>query len=164
MSSPAAVPTNSLLGAYQKQGAFTDCYTISVPDSVTLAQFIEAFYTTRLFKIERSLLATFLKYRSSDKQAMQLAHAHIDSFSAWQVETRKNDQILLRAWQTRSWLSVEASNDEKTSTRLYFGSAVLAAHSTGKINPLFHLIGGFHQLYSKLLLRAAANKLIKNVK
>lgn len=163
MPSLVSVPENSLLDIYKQKGDFTDCYMITLPTAVSLPQFIEAFYTTRLFKLERWILATFLNYQASDEQATQLSLSNISLFSAWQVEKRLINEIILSAWQTRSWLCVAPQQNNTASTQLYFGSAVVSAQSTGKVNPLFHLLGGFHKLYSKLLLRAAANKVMVNL-
>ena len=55
--SATTVPADSFLGAYAAKGAFTDCYAASVPGSVSLSEFVLAFYTTPLFKVERWLLA-----------------------------------------------------------------------------------------------------------
>jgi hypothetical protein len=52
------------------------------------------------------------------------------------------------------------------STRLYFGSAVVPKvdTKTGKVTMgfAFYALGGFHRLYSCLLLRAACNRLMYN--
>jgi len=50
------LPAESLLGRYVGGGAYADCYTTQVPFDVSHAQFIEAFYTTALFKVERAIL------------------------------------------------------------------------------------------------------------
>ncbi len=50
-----------------------------------------------------------------------------------------------------------------SSTRLYFGSAVVPRQSAGAGKPvmgsLFQALLGFHRLYSRLLLRAASKRL-----
>lgn len=155
------VPKASLLAAYEEH-AFTDCYCTSVSESVTLPQFIEAFYNTRLFKLERWLLAKLLGIPSSDKQASLLAQGDAVEFSAWQVESRSSDEILLAAWQTRSWLFVSPKTTGSPSTTLFFGSAVISNREDGKFSIVFHLLGGFHRLYSKLLLSAAAKYILRN--
>ncbi len=90
MPSAAPVPQQSFLGAYTQAGAFTDCYSTSVPIAATLPQFVEAFYTTRLFKLERWLLAKLLNIESSDVQAHELAQGAGTKFSAWKVENRSS--------------------------------------------------------------------------
>ncbi|WP_462172004.1 hypothetical protein [Pseudoalteromonas xiamenensis] len=162
MPSLVPVPTTSLLGAYKQKRAFTDCYSMSVSIPVTLPQFIEAFYTTRLFKLERWLLAKALNIRSSDEQVSLLAQSSSTKFSAWQVESRSSSEILLAAWQTRSWLCVKPLDDTTLSTTLYFGSAVISTRPDGKFGLAFHMFGGFHRQYSKLLLSAAVKRVVTN--
>ena len=50
---------HALLRKYQRAGAYADCYATDVGGSVTHAEYVEAFYTTWVFKLERRLLATF---------------------------------------------------------------------------------------------------------
>lgn len=161
MPTLSPVPSNSYLGTYQSNGAFTDCYTVTVPETVSLPELVEAFYTTRLFKVERWLLAKALGAPSTDSQARQMALSESNRFSAWDVEQRSGTEILLRFGQTRSWLSVEAAPEAPSSTVLYFGSAVLPKSADGKFGVAFHALGGFHRLYSKLLLAAATRQITK---
>lgn len=158
---PSAVPVqqHSFLGAYASRGAFTDCYALSVPFATTLPQFVEAFYTSRLFKLERWLLAKLLNFESTDAQAHQLAQGTSLKFSAWKVESRSPSEILLDAGQTRSWLSVVQVEGHPTETTLLFGSAVVPVRPGGKFGWVFHALLRFHELYSKLLLSAAAKNL-----
>ena len=51
----AALPTHSLLMRYVTPGGYTDCFIVDVPGEVSHAQYVEAFYTTWLFKLERVL-------------------------------------------------------------------------------------------------------------
>lgn len=164
MLSQVPVPNISLLAAYQKKQAFTDCYATTVPIPVTLTQFIEAFYTTPLFKVERWLLAKVLNIPSSDQQALMLAQSNSVEFSAWQVESRTSNEIILTAWQTRSWLCVKQEENAAASTTLYFGSVVISTRPDGKFGLAFHMLGSFHRLYSKLLLFAAAKRLTNNMR
>ncbi len=54
----APLPSNALLVPYaQIEGGFTDCYVTDLPGEVTLAQYVAAFYTTPLFRLERWVLA-----------------------------------------------------------------------------------------------------------
>lgn len=161
MPKPSPVPESSFLGAYQSNGAFTDCYTMTVPGSVSLSDLVEAFYTTPLFKVERWLLARVMGFPSTDGQARQLARNETRNFSAWEVERRSTSEILLRVGQTRSWLSVEAVPSAPVSTVLYFGSAVVPKDADGKFGMAFQALGGFHRLYSKLLLAAATKRIAK---
>ena len=53
-SGPA--PDEALHAKYERAGAYTDCFTTEVAGRVTHAQFVEAFYTSRVFKLERLIL------------------------------------------------------------------------------------------------------------
>jgi hypothetical protein len=160
MPSPVSVPVGSFLDRYTQAGAFADCYAVSVLGTVSLSELIEAFYTTRLFKVERWLLAKVLGLTSSDAQARQLATGAATAFSAWRVESRSVSEILLDAGQTRSWLSVAPGQRQPVSTVLFFGSAVIPRRTNGKFGLAFHALLGFHRLYSKLLLSAAAKRAV----
>ncbi|WP_439887707.1 hypothetical protein ACSX1C_00135 [Pseudomonas sp. MBLB4123] len=161
MPKPSPVPEYSFLGACQASGAFTDCYWVTVPGTISLSELVEAFYTTRLFKIERWLLARALGVSSTDSQARQLARGESRRFSAWEVECRSDTEILLRVGRTRSWLSVLSTATTPSSTILYFGSAVVPGRPGGRFGLVFHALGGFHRLYSKLLLASAAKQIAK---
>ncbi|MDX1755441.1 MAG: hypothetical protein R3175_05205 [Marinobacter sp.] len=126
-----------------------------------MSELVEAFYTTPLFKVERWLLAKALGFPSTDDQARQLARNEAGHFSAWEVEQRSDSEILLRVGQTRSWLSVASPTTAPASTMLYFGSAVVPKRADGKFGLAFHALGGFHRLYSKLLLASASKRIAK---
>lgn len=158
------VPANSLLGRYVASGAYADCYVTEVCGSVTHAQFVEAFYTTPLFRLERALLARFASRPSTDEQAGLLAGGHASSFAAWSVEERADNELLLESGRTRSWLMVAATPGVAPgSTRLYFGSAVVPKSSSsgesGGMGIVFHALLGFHKLYSRALLLSARARL-----
>ena len=159
-----SLPQGALLGRYLGEGGYADCYAVEVPGRVLQAQFVEAFYTTGVFKIERQLLAWFLSRPSSDAGARQLARGERDSFAAWTVEARTDTQLLLCdiAGRTRSWLMAVPGADG-SSTRLHFGSAVVALRDarTGerRMGFGFRALLGFHRLYSRLLLHAAVARL-----
>jgi hypothetical protein len=151
----------TFLGAYARRGAFTDCYETTVSGTVSLPELIEAFYTTPLFKVERWILAKAVSRPSTDPQAHALAHGKTETFSAWKVEARSETEILLDAGQTRSWLSVRP-HPASASTVLLFGSAVVPMRPGGQFGFAFHALLGFHRLYSRLLLSAAARRLLVN--
>ncbi|MEJ2695005.1 MAG: hypothetical protein P8166_18850, partial [Candidatus Thiodiazotropha sp.] len=67
------LPNDSLLRRYLSGGAYTDCYATDVMGSVSFEQYVEAFYTTRLFKLERVLLSWFVARPSTDAEAGELA-------------------------------------------------------------------------------------------
>ena len=161
---PCPLPDASLLNRYRlQQGAYTDCYSTDVARSVSHAEFVEAFYTTWVFKLERAILKLAVAKPSTDAQATLLAQGGLDAFSAWTVEDRGQDQLLLcdMHGRTRSWLMTAPAESGK-GTRLYFGSAVVPAkgsESGTDIGSGFRLLLGFHKIYSRVLLRAAVNRL-----
>lgn len=155
------LPPPALLARYGATG-YADCYWTDVPARVSQAQYIEAFYTTPLFRIERLILRWFVARPSTDAQARQLARGERADFAAWTVEARTADQLLLCDFlgRTRSWLM---SAPQGQGTRLYFGSAVVPRGTTPSGKPAmgvsFDLLLGFHQLYSRALLGAASGRL-----
>jgi len=160
------LPNEALLRIYRESGAYTDCYSTEIARAVSHAEYIEAFYTTWVFKLERWLLAWFASKPSTDLQARALASGETDSFAAWTVEGRAHRQLLLCDFQgrTRSWLmSVAIPGSVSDSTRLYFGSAVVAVANprSGRrtMGFAFTALLGFHKIYSRVLLRAAAWRL-----
>jgi hypothetical protein len=160
------LPQGALLSKYQHRGAYADCYVTEAARRVSHAEYVEAFYTTALFKVERLLLSWLVSKPSTDVQASQLAAGTLNSFAAWSVESRSANQLLMSDFQgrTRSWLMVNsAENDTFDDTRLYFGSAivpVVSARSGMRTLGLgFRLLLGFHKLYSRALLFAAKSRL-----
>jgi hypothetical protein len=155
---PHPLPDAALLRASAGTGGYADCYATDLPRAVSHAQYVEAFYTTWLFKLERWILGWAVARPSTDAQARQLAAGSLDAFAAWSVEQRAPDQLLLRDMfgRTRSWLMVEPL--AAGGTRLYFGSGV-ASRKDGRLGSSFSLLLGFHKLYSRLLLGAARRRL-----
>jgi hypothetical protein len=130
-----------------------------IPRAVSHAAYVEAFYTTALFKVERLILSWVISAHSTDREARELALGERDSFAAWRVERRGKEQLLMAAGRTRSWLMVSPSEG---ATRLYFGSAVVPKVSgkhRGSLGPGFTALLGFHKLYSRALLQAARARL-----
>ncbi len=158
-----------MLRKYRKDGHYTDCFAVELPQHITQEQFVQAFYTTALFKLERLTLKWAVARPSSDAQAQQLAAGQAQSFAAWSVEDQTDDQLLLRDFQgrTRSWLmTLPLSEANAVRTRLYFGSAVVPIKSTrtgqSTLGLAFKALLGFHKLYSIALLAAAARTLRKH--
>ncbi|MEO7851481.1 MAG: hypothetical protein ABIR94_04380 [Rubrivivax sp.] len=156
---PAALPAGALLHKYVETGAYTDCYCVTVDRPASLPEFIEAFCTTPLFKLERWLLSLTPGLRSTDAQAGELAGGTRENFAAWSVQARQSDQILLAAGRTRSWLMVGTPMDVRGAGHLlFFGSAVVPRRPGG-LGWQFTALLGLHRLYSRLLLGAAARRL-----
>jgi hypothetical protein len=155
------LPTAALLREYGTRG-YTDCYRTALPFAVTQAAYVEAFYTTWVFRLERRVLAWTVRRPSTDAQAAQLARGEIARFAAWDVEGRRDDQLLMCDLhrRTRSWLMAQPLDGN--GTRLHFGSAVVArtdAKSRARLGFVYRALLGFHKLYSRVLLRACAARL-----
>ena len=163
---PCDLPADALLRRYVGRG-YTDCWSVELDRRVTHAEYVEAFYTTWVFRLERWILAFGVSRPSTDDQARGLAHGHVDAFAAWTVEARAPDQLLMCDYvgRTRSWLMV-SDGDAPGRVRLWFGSAVVAVavddRQTGerRLGATYEALLGFHKLYSRILLRAARARLI----
>ncbi len=162
------LPADALLNRYAVTGSYADCYAATIPRAVSQAEYVEAFYTTWVFKLERLILRLMVSRPSTDAEARELAQGKRDVFAAWSVEARAPDQLLLCDFQgrTRSWLMVaDARDGGSPATRLYFGSAVVPRQSarTGKSSRgfVFTALLGFHRLYSRILLSAAMMRLTR---
>ena len=167
--SSCQLPPGALLDRHVREGAYADCYVAEIAASISLAQYVEAFYTTPVFGIERLLLKLFASRLSTDAQAKQLAAGEIETFAAWRVESRSADQLLLADFtgRTRSWLMVATDVvDGTANTRLYFGSAVIPVTDakSGRRSQgfVFRVLLGFHTLYSRVLLSAARRRLVRD--
>lgn len=160
-----ALPEQALLIRYARSGACIDCYAAEVDASVSHAQYVEAFYTGSLFRLERLLLAWFVSRPSTDAEVQDLAAGTRGTFAAWRVEDRGTDQLLMcdLSGRTRSWLMVETAG--AGATRLFFGSAVVPlvdkASGQARMGWPFKALLGFHKLYSRALLHAARSRLAR---
>lgn len=164
---PLALPERALLFRYRGTGAYTDCYSLSLAHGVSQAQYVEAFYTSWVFRLERAILGWLVAKPSTDRQAKLLAEGRIDAFAAWSVEDRTPDQLLMCDFRrrTRSWFMTEDDTQHgRVATRLYFGSAVVPSGADPGSQSLgfpFRALLGFHKIYSRVLLRAAARRLVR---
>lgn len=146
------LPEHALLARVARNGAYADCYVAAVPLEVTHADYVEAFYTSWLFRLERLILTWFVARPSTDAEARELAHGRRDSFAAWSVESRAGNQLVMLDFMsaTCSWLMIETRPGE---TVLYFGTGILS-RGVG-----FRLLMPFHKLYARSLLAAARARL-----
>jgi len=161
-----SIPEKALLNDYFREGTYTDCYVTEINTAVPFAQFVTAFYTTPLFRLERFILKIAVSRPSTDAQAKQLAAGSIDAFAAWNVEARGKNQLLMCDFhrRTRSWLMVApASGTNGTATRLLFGSAAVpekhSATGQAMLGFGFKALLGFHKIYSVILLYATKLRL-----
>lgn len=158
---PCDIPDHAFLRAYAAEGAYADCYVTDIHMPVSQTQYIQAFYTTPLFRLERLILTLAVSRPSTDEDVQALAQGSTGRFSAWDVEKRDEAQLLLRDFmgRTRSWLMAKREND--ATTRLYFGSAVVPKlkarpYDSHHRPPLL----AFHRLYSVFLLSSATSRLL----
>ena len=161
---PCEVPLNSFLRHYKDGPGYADCYVTQVPGAVTQAAYIEAFYTSPLFKIERTLLQYLTSKPATDADAKALAGGGATRFSAWRVEAQSSTELLLADFtgRTRSWLMAVPApiENDPPGTLLYFGSAVvpLAGQGVQRMGWVFHALLGFHRLYSRMLLGTTSQR------
>jgi hypothetical protein len=156
-----------MLDKYSMNEAYVDCYSTEFPGRISFSEFIFAFYTTWLFKLERLILKWMVSKPSTDMQARHLAEGVIEEFAAWRVENRSENEILMCDFvgRTRSWLMVTpVTMDNGALTRLYFGSAIVPIRNskTGKLSLGFgyQALLGFHKVYSALLLHFAKSSIM----
>jgi hypothetical protein len=159
------LPDGALLVRYRDMpGAYTDCFTVAVGREVSARDYIEAFYTTWLFKCERFVLM-FIGKGCNDADVRALAAGASDGFAAWTVEGRAESQLLVCdfAKLTRSWLMAGARRDGASGTQLYFGTAVVPTARDRDGNPRptfgFRVLTPVHRVYARALLRAAARRI-----
>jgi hypothetical protein len=173
-----SVPASSLLLTYCGGDTAVDwhrqcdCFSISVDGAVTLSGFVYAFYTTPVFKFERMILRYLANAASTDAEAHSLAEAVSERFAVWQLGERSDSQLLMcdRYGRTRSWFAVVAQGtSERPRTLLRFGSAVgvvrgrrSGASGASGASGGFRLLTKLHTGYSRILLRAAKAKLVRN--
>jgi len=156
------LPEGALLAPYRDARAYTDAFSVDVPGAVVLSDYIAAFYTTWLFKLERLVLATLVAKPSTDAEARALADGQRTRFAAWTVEARDEDQIVMCDFlkKTRSWLSVQPL--PQGGARLWFGSAVVPERilpgGRVRLGPGFDQLIPIHRFYSRALLSAAARR------
>ena len=140
---------------------YTDCYGIKLDHAITLPEFMAAFYTTLLFRLERLMLALIPKGRMKDADVTALASGESDTMAIWQIESRRDCEILLSAGRTQSWLMVDAHNG---GTQLFFGSVVVPEPpkregGTPLLGPVFDSLLSAHRIYSRMFLGSAAQRL-----
>lgn len=142
-----------------------DCFAVAVAQPVSLGDFVFAFYTSPVFRIERAILRILAGAPSTDAEARGVADGSGSSFAIWRVGQRTTTQLLMcdRFEKTRSWFQVAPM--EGGGTLLRFGSAVASSRNreTGalSVGRGFRWLMGFHVLYSRVLLGAARRRATK---
>ena len=160
-----SLPPDAFLQRYAGNVGYADCFRVDVRGTVGLGRYVEAFYTTRLFKAERAILS-LAGHPSSDAEAAVVAQGDTPRVAAWHVEARADDQLLMCdvTGRTRSWFQVALNRDGDTT--LYFGSAVTSVETgvTGRksMGLVFNVLMPVHILYSRALLAAAKRKIARS--
>ena len=160
-----SLPPDAFLQRYAGNDGYADCFRIDVPENIGLGRYVEAFYTTWLFKAERAILS-LAGHPSTDAEAAVAAQGDASRFAAWHVEARADDQLLMCdvTGRTRSWFKV--APNKNGSTTLYFGSAVTAV-KTGDVGRksmglAFQVMMPVHILFSRGLLSATRRKIARS--
>jgi hypothetical protein len=168
------VPVESLLNTYrggphpERWVGQGDCFAVTVDRVVTLREFVVAFYTSPVFRLERLVLRILAGAPSTDSDVQSVADGSGMLFAIWRVGERTATQLLMcdRYEKTRSWFRVAPTDGGQTV--LQFGSAVAASRNrrtaTVSMGRWFRWLMGFHVLYSRILLSAARNRLTKRLK
>lgn len=175
MIKDSAIPDIGLLAKYvdapypNGARAYTDCFETLLSDEFALQDFINAFYTTWLFKLERVVIRFMAGQPSTDDDAARLAAGSAQTFAVWTIEERTPTQLLLcdSHGRTRSWLMVEPMRGNgHAQTLLRFGSAVTPEtdKKSGKteLSMGFRLLLPIHRVYSRLLLGASQSRLLRS--
>ena len=157
------LPADALLQRFVDSGDHTDCFMTRIDRNVAFADYVEAFYTTRVFRAERLILKLLVSRPSTDEEAKALADGDAASFAAWKVLNRASGQLLLMDYRgnTCSWLMLVP---DASGSRLYFGSAIVRNRKSaagGRMGWAYRLLLGFHRLYSRVLLQSAREKLLR---
>ncbi len=157
----APLPEGGLLEEFVDRGEYTDCFVAKVSADVTFSEYVESFYTTRLFKLERHILKWLVSRPSTDEEAGQLARNEISHFAAWDEYRRCDNQLVMMdlRQQTCSWFMLAPQD---SGSLLFFGSAVMRTRETTQGRTMkwtYRCLLGFHRLYSRALLQAAAKRI-----
>ena len=158
-----ALPEDAFLTRYEMQPhTHTDCFHTRLPKQIPLEDFVNAFFSSWLFRIERLILKLTVKKPATDEDIAKLAKGTSSTMAAWVTEERSEDQLLLQVPDTpiRTWLMRETDGE---CTHLYFGSAILPARTDKGGKPamghIFFVLMGFHKLYARALLFCARRAL-----
>jgi hypothetical protein len=166
-----SVPEDSLLNTYrggphpERWIGQRDCFSVAVAQPVSLSDFVYAFYTSPVFRIERAILRILAGAPSTDAEARGAADGSGSSFAIWRVGERTTTQLLMcdRFERTRSWFQVAPM--EGGGTLLRFGSAVAVSWNREtealSVGRGFRWLTGFHVLYSRVLLSVARRGVMK---
>ncbi|APG49136.1 hypothetical protein [Phaeobacter porticola] len=158
------IPEGSLLQQFaERPGFHVDAFVAHVGFTPSLNDYIVAMFDSRVFRIERALLALAAFKPTFKEGVAALAAAESDRLASWKTVQRTEQELLMEVekGRVRTWLMVEPA--QGGASKLWFGSAVVPKPAqTGKaggIGFVFRTLMGFHKLYSRVLLRAAIHGL-----
>jgi len=154
------LPADALLQrSAVRAGCYTDCFETALPQKVALPAFLDAFYGSWLFGLEKLVLRAHLRGKPVNWDIAPVAAGTAEAYAAWTVEGRGDGQILMcdLGGHTRSYLAVDEIAGG--GTRLLFGSAVVPRD--GHDLPwLVRATVPLHRFYARSLLRAARARLV----
>ena len=90
------VPEGSLLAQFGGPQDYRDCFSREVPGVVTLAQYIERFYSSMAFGPERMVLGLIGRAKGWDASSdaiRALARGDADRLGAWEVIERRSGLV-----------------------------------------------------------------------
>lgn len=145
---------------------YADCFYADLSRTVTLPQYIRAFFDSAVFRMERVILTYFLSSPSSKADVQALACGTGTRLAAWQVTKRGETQILLSipSGPVRTWLMVQDLGADAPRSRIYFGTALVPKTDESgapQLSASYRHFTGLHRFYSKLLLSQALHRLGK---
>src|ERR1019366_9113400 len=79
----------------QRWGIYADRFSVTVDRVVSMADFVFAFYTSPVLRIERLILRVLLGAPSTDAEAGAVATGSGTSFAVWRVGERTATQLLM---------------------------------------------------------------------
>ncbi len=156
------LPAHAMLSRYADGTAsYTDCFAYDYAGPVDLENFLNAFFNSWVFRLERFILKAAARVTISDEDTANFAAARSDRMGLWTAQDRDESQVLTIVGQgpIHSWWMVEPKGER---TRLYFGSAIrpmTAKDGSQRMNPAAKYGGLPHRIYARILLAVAARKL-----
>ena len=120
----------------ERWGGYADCFAVTIDRTVTLPEFVYAFYTSPAFRAERLLLRVFIGAASRPSDADAVARGSATQFAAWYVGERTATQLLMcDRYEGRDpgfvWRGSPATVRGCSSARLWPRAAVGAVLSLG---------------------------------
>jgi hypothetical protein len=101
----SVVPDDALLRTYsggarpERWRESGDCFAVPVNRVVSLAEFVFAFYTSPVFRLERVILWLLAGAPSTNTEARGLADGSTVSFAVWRVGARTAWSGALERWE-----------------------------------------------------------------